>query len=77
MFTREIDRSRTEPLEGMRENSSRSRRTSEFATVLAVAVFYDSRERKEGGKEKKRFLRTSPGRKKCARALGRLSLSLH
>lgn len=75
MFTREIDRSRTEPLEGMRENSSRSRRTSEFATVLAV--FYDSRERKEGGKEKKRFLRTSPGRKKCARALGRLSLSLH
>lgn len=30
-------------------------------------MFYDSRERKEGGREKERFLRTGPNRKKRAR----------
>lgn len=54
--------SRTEPLNGNgRESVSfASRRTSEFATVPSVAVFYDSWERKRVGGKKSGFCGRAP-----------------
>lgn len=51
---------KTEPLNEWERISFASRRMSEFATVPAVTVFYDSRERKMKGGKKSGFCGRGP-----------------